>query len=255
MRGYTTQDKIRYWLLEDRTPVVKFVIIANVLTFLAAALFHIDSILQAAVFGSGQVMIMPWTLFTYPLIGMGMGLLSLFFAVYWLWWAGGSLERSWGSGTFGLYFFLMSAITALGLTIGSMLTSIPASVAGLWLPIAGVTVAFAMLNPEQQILFFFVIPLKLKYLALIDMIIVLVQYGSTNPLMGVFALAGCGVSYWYVKSGRSLRFPAQRSRAEIIRVNPAHAVRRSWNPLKRYKDYQAQKRLRNLLDNSGFKDK
>ncbi len=253
MRGYTTQDRVVYWIFKDRIPVTKLLIAVNVLTFLVMALFHPPQIQDYLSFVTVRAAIVPWTAVTYPLVGIG-GVISLLFAGYWLWWAGGSLERSWSSTAFALYFFLMSAATAAGIYVGGYLTHIPVVLEGLWLPIAGVTVAYALLNPEQQILFFFVIPLKLKYLALIDVIIVLVQYGSTNPLMGILALAGCGVSYWYVRSGRSLRFPVQRSRAEIIRVNPSHAVRRGWNPLKRYQDYKAQKRLRNLLDNSGFKD-
>jgi membrane associated rhomboid family serine protease len=247
MRGYTTQDKISYWIFQDRVPVVKLLIVANVVTFLAMELFRIGLVPQLLAFSPGRAIAMPWTLFTYPLLGVG-GVVSLLFAGWWLWFAGGSLERAWGSRTFGLYFFLMSAVTALGLYIGGLLTGVPVGAEGLWLPIAGVTVAFGMMNPEQQILFFFVIPLKLKYLALIDAAIVLVQYGSMNPLLGVFALAGCGVSYWYVRGGISIQLPTARPpRGEVIRVNPRYAVRKSWNPIKRYRDYRARKRLEDLF--------
>ena len=254
MRGYTTQDKIAYWLFKDRIPVVKLLIVSNVVTFLAMELFHVAQIPQLLAFSPGRAMDMPWTLFTYPLLGVG-GVMSMLFAGYWLWVAGGSLERAWGSRTFGLYFFLMSAVTALGLYVGSFLPhTVPVSAVGLWLPISGVTIAFAMMNPEQQILFFFVIPLKLKYLALIDVIVVLVQYGSTNPLLGLCALAGCGVSYWYVRSGRSISLPTPRPRGEVIRINPRYAVRKSWNPIKRYHDYREQKRLKDFLGKSGLGD-
>lgn len=247
MRGYSTQDRIAYWLFKDRIPVVKLLIVVNILTFLLDALLHIGQLLHYLAFTTVEVISMPWTLFTYPLLGAGAGVISLLFSAYWLWWAGGSLERSWGSRTFALYFFLTSAATALALFVGTLLTHIPVSLIGLWLPIAGVTVAFAMINPEQQILFFFIIPLKLKYLALIDAVIVLVSYGSMNPLLGLLALTGCAISYRYVRGGISLSVPERSRPDNIIRIKPRHAVRRSWNPIKWYRDYRARKRLRNLL--------
>ncbi len=246
MRGYTTKDKITYWLFQDRIPVVKLVIVANILTFLMMAIFRVAQVQQFLAFSADRVFVMPWTLFTYPLLGVG-GVLALLFGGYWLWMAGGSLERSWGSKTFGLYFFLMSAVTALSLFVGSMLTGRAVSLEGLWLPIAGVTVAFAMLNPEQVILFFFILPLKLKYLALIDAAIVLVQYGGMHPLLGLFALAGCGASYWYVCGPKPITFGAKRQRAEIIRITPPHAVRQPWSPTRWYQDYKAKKRLERML--------
>jgi len=247
MRGYTAQERLTYWLYRDRIPVVKLLIVSNVLAFLATALFGLGRILQGLAFGADRVFCMPWTLFTYPLVGSCCGLISLLFSGYWLWIAGGSLERSWGSRVFAWYFFLMSAVTALGLCIGSFLTGIPVGVSGLWLPLAGVTVAFAMLDPEQQILFLFIVPLKLKYLALIDVAVVLVSYGGGHPLLGVFALAGCAASYWYVRRGRWSGSRTSARRDGVIRVHPRHAVRRSWNPAKWYRDYRERKRLRDLL--------
>ena len=241
------RNDLTYWLFKDRIPVTKILILVNILTFLAIAIFRVQGVLHFLGFYSPTAIAMPWTAFTYPLVGMN-DLIGLLFAGYWLWFAGGSLERSWGSTTFGVYFFLMSAISALGLFVGSILTGIPVTVAGLWLPIAGVTVAFAMLNPEQQILFMFVIPLKLKYLALLDAALVFVSYGMKSPILGVFALAGCAVSLWYIRSGwRAGYRPSSYSDDKIIRMRPRHGARRNLNPIKWYKDYQERKRLNNLF--------
>ncbi len=249
--GESATDKALYWLIRDSIPVTKALIIINALFMLVLALFKTSPILPLLAFDPLTVFRLPWTIFTYPLLGVG-GVLSMVFAGYWLWIAGGSIERAWGSTRFAFYFFAMSALTAVGLFIGSVLTGTPAGAAGLWLPLAGVTVAFGMMNPEQVILFMFFIPLKLKYLALIDVAIVFFSYlGLGFPagiIMGLCALLGCAFSFWYVTRGTSLFFyrPAQRpQRGEVIRLHPR---RKQLNPLGWFKNKREEKKLRNFLD-------
>jgi len=241
-----------YWLFKDRIPVTKLLIISNVLTFALIALANLGVIVQLLAFQWTTFLIKPWSIVTYPLVWVG-DPLGLLFSGYWLWVAGGSLERNWGSQKFAIYFFSMCAVTAVGIFIGGWLTHADPTIAGLWLPLAGVTVAFAMLNPEQQILFFMIIPMKLKYLALIDVIIVLFSYGSGGRLLlGIFALAGCAMSYFYVKGRSSFsryeyRSPQQDTHDRIIRIYPQ---RRTFtlNPFKWYKEYKDRKRLKDFFD-------
>lgn len=251
MRGETGFDKFMNWLFVDRIPVTKLIIISNVLAFLLMALFRpVSGALGLLAFSSDWVMAQPWTVFTYPLIGVGGNPINMLFAGYWMWVAGGSLERAWGTRTFILYFFGMCAISAVGLLIGGMVSGVGTSAVGLWLPLAGVTVAFAMMNPEQQILFFFIIPLKLKYLALLDVVLVLVAYSQSGLLLGVFALAGCAFSYWYVRRGRSISYrsprPTTRSN-NVVRLYRKPSPLSKLNPLRWIKDYREKKRLRRLL--------
>lgn len=243
MRGYSASDKARYWLASGGIPVTKSLIVVNVLTLLLVTLFHLDSLWRLLVFDSSSVFAQPWTMFTYPLVGLE--ILSLLFAGYWLWVAGGSLERTWGSNTYAVFFFVISAITAVGLYLGGLLTHSAVGLVGLWMPLAALTVAFAMLNPEQRILFFFVIPLKLKYLALLDVVLVFISYGRVNLLLGVFALAGCAAAYLYVTRVICFDFGGGDN---VIHIRPKHAVRQSWNPFKRAKEKKDQKRLRDFLD-------
>ncbi len=258
MRYQTTNDRIRYWLFVDRIPVTKLVILANVLTFLIMALTRSPMLMGWMGFNTARVVAAPWTVFTYTLVAY-MGPISLLFACYWLWWAGGTLERSWGSGTYGVFFFGVSAITVLSIFAGTLLFQLNISVVGLWLPIAAITVAYAMLAPDQQILFFFVLPLKLKYLALIDIVLVLVSYRL--PL-GIFALAGCAVGYFYVTKIRvgsgyhhvrneSYRTEDNRS---FLRGDIRETVRR-FNLPARYREHRERERLRRLFERSNYGDK
>ncbi|MHB9035917.1 MAG: hypothetical protein ACYC64_04570 [Armatimonadota bacterium] len=248
MQGYTTGDRIKYWLFQDRTPVTKLIIVANLATFIAIALFKVYVIAGLLGFASGRALIMPWTFGTYPLVGAG-DLIGLLFGCYWLWVAGGSLERSWTSQRFAFYFFLMCAISALGLWAGAIILNLQVSIIGLWLPLAGVTVAWAMLNPEQQILFFFVIPMKLKYLALLDVALVLISYGQMSLLLGLFALSGLAFSYWYILPhdfGSSRR----RERGQVIQVHRRRSFLHKLNPFGWIKKKRDEDRLRKLFEDS-----
>ncbi len=244
MRGYTTQEKISYWLFADRIPVTKLLIVSNVVTFLAITLFDLGIIPAYLSFTTQTLISAPWTLVTYPLVGM-CGVLCLLFQGYWLWVAGGSLERSWGSAKFARFFFIMSAVSALGLLAGSVFAKEPIEATGLWLPLAGVTIAFAMMNPEQQILFFLIIPLKLKYLALIDVAVVLVSYGQVHLALGVCALAGCAYSYACVRPGWWSSFPRPDD-GKIVRVHR----RAAFSPLRAWKEHREREKLKRLFERS-----
>ncbi len=250
MQGRT--DKMIRWLYADRMPVTKGLIVINIATFLVVTLFRAEAVIALLGFSSMMAAAMPWTAITYPLLGVSGSVINLFFAGYWLWFAGGSLERSWGSRTFGIFFFSASALSALGLYLGSSITGIPTSAVGLWLPLAALTVAFAMLNPEQTILFAFIIPLKLKYLAVISAAMVLISFGQAHILLGLFSLAGCSYAYWYVRRGarpvhqrRKLQY---EDSGRVIRIRDKHSIWRSLSPAARYRDYRDRKRLKDFFN-------
>lgn len=247
MRGYTTSERINYWLFADRIPLTKILIISNVATFIAVVLFKLGIITNLLIFKTNNAFLMPWTLVTYPMVYVG-DIIGLLFSAYWLWVAGGSLERSWTTRRFGIYFFLMCIISAGGIWVGSFLLNTPMMVVGLWLPLAGVTVAWAMLNPEQQILFFFIIPMKLKYLALLDVALVLLTYGQIHLLMGLFALIGCAFSYWYIQP-----HDFGSNRGQVIRVRQGRSFFNKLNPFGWFKEKRDKDRLRRLFEDS-FKD-
>jgi hypothetical protein len=122
-------------------------------------------------------------------------------------------------------------------------------VIGLWLPLAGVTVAWAMLNPEQQILFFFIIPMKLKYLALLDVALVLISYGQIHLALGLFALLGCAFSYWYILP-HDFGLSRSRDRGQVVRVHPRRGFLHKLNPFGWIKEKRDKDRLKKLFEDS-----
>ncbi len=239
-------------MFRDRIPLTKGLILSNAITFFLIALGRLQIIPDLLAYSPDTVTIRAWTLVTYPLVAGG-DVIGILFSCYWLWIAGGTLERSLGTTRFGVFFFLMSAISALGLLAGTLLSGAAIGAQGLWLPLAGTTVAFAMMNPEQQILFFFIIPMKLKYLALLDVALVLLSYGRISLILGVTALAGCAYAYWYVRRGAAFGWDSvRRERPPVVRVRQRPSLLSRLNPFARLRERRERKRLEDLFRKSGM---
>lgn len=245
MPSRMTIDDIVYWFTRDRIPFTKAVVALSVLSFLAN-LFDRTGVFRAfLIFKPSLFILKPWSVFTYPLVQLDA--LSLLFAGYWMWVAGGSLERTWRTRTFAVFFLGVSAISALGIWLGYMATGIPVPLSGLWVPLAAVTVAFGMQNPEQVILFMLIIPMKLKYLAAISAGLLFAGFSRIHFLLGLFSLVGCAAAYWYVRYGYDINLGLGRSHWDnVVRINPSRSRRKGL--LGWYRDWRERKRLRDFLD-------
>lgn len=245
MPSRMTIDDIVYWFTKDRIPLTKAVVAVSALAFLAN-LFDRTGVFRAfLIFDPSLFILKPWSILTYPVVQLDA--LSLLFAGYWMWVAGGSLERIWRTRTFAVFFLGVSAISALGIWLGYMATGIPVSLSGLWVPLAAVTVAFGMQNPEQVILFMLIIPMKLKYLAVISAGLLFVGFGRIHFLLGLFSLVGCAAAYWYVRYGCDINLGLGCShRDNVVRIDPFSSRRKGL--LGWYRDWRERKRLRDFLD-------
>ncbi|MCI9615400.1 MAG: rhomboid family intramembrane serine protease [Dorea sp.] len=108
-----------------------------------------------------------WRIVTFIIQPPSDSLVFIVFALYLYYMIGQHLEQAWGAFRFNLYFFsgmLFHVIAAL----------LAYAVTGLILPMSiwylnmSLFFAFAALYPDVQFLVFFMIPVKVKYLALID---------------------------------------------------------------------------------------
>ncbi len=111
--------------------------------------FNRDLILQ------GQV----WRLLTFLFMPEGSALFMVI-TLYLYWMMGTALEREWGSVKFNLFYLCAWLLTIVAgfITGGATNHFINMSL----------FFAFAILYPEQQFLLFFLIPVKVKWLAIID---------------------------------------------------------------------------------------
>lgn len=104
----------------------------------------------------GQV----WRLLTFVFLPPDSSLLFIAFSLYFYYWIGGSLEHTWGAFRFNLYYLcgMLGAIAACLITGSSTNFYLNMSL----------FFAFAALYPDMQLMLFFVIPVKIKWLAWLD---------------------------------------------------------------------------------------
>ena len=140
----------------------------NVLYF--ALRFDRDAILR------GQV----WRLISYIFIPSDNNPLFLAISMYFYYILGKSIESIWGTFRFNLFYFCGILIT----DIAALLMGVSAGASSLNLSLL---LAFATLFPENQVLLFFIIPLKMKYLAWFYFVVTIINALGMN-FFPLFAL-------------------------------------------------------------------
>ena len=111
-----------------------------------------------------------WRVLTFVFVPESSSLLSLLISVYFYYFIGGTLENEWGSFNFNCYYLIgmicnivASVFTGFGTSYFLNLT---------------LFFAFSMLYPDFQLLLFYIIPLKAKWIALIDALFYLYEFIS-----------------------------------------------------------------------------
>lgn len=106
---------------------------------------------------SGQV----WRVFSYALLPGSLGFVWLLFGVFFMWMLSDGLEQAWGAFRVNLYLLAGLFFGAIGGFIGPM----PDHGWLLWM---SVLFAFAFYYPDHEILLYFIVPLKMKWVAWIS---------------------------------------------------------------------------------------
>ncbi|MEA2553791.1 MAG: hypothetical protein QOJ65_1967 [Fimbriimonadaceae bacterium] len=129
----------------------------------------------------------PWTALTYPLAANPRDILGIFFMSYWMWVIGATVEREFGWKRFLGFFVAMTLIPALMMLVAHAAFGRSPTLYGLYLPVAGVTIAWATRWPTQQILFMLIIPIQAKWLGWLTAAFVVLGYGVPIPFIGLLA--------------------------------------------------------------------
>lgn len=101
-----------------------------------------------------------WRIITFLFLPPDSSPLFVVFALYFYWLIGKSLEQQWGSFRFNIYYF----IGVIGTIIGGIITGLTTNT---YLNLS-LFLAFAVLFPNFEVLLFFFIPIKIKYLGMLD---------------------------------------------------------------------------------------
>ncbi len=108
-----------------------------------------------------------WRIVTYVLLPTNGGIflvISLFF-YYWL---GESMERLWGSTKFTVYYVSGTLLTALASLLAYLIDGISVPIYGAVYVNTALFLAFALNYPDAMVNIYFIIPVKMKWLAALE---------------------------------------------------------------------------------------
>ena len=177
--------------------LMKIIIIGNIITFLINYLDTTGTFLSFLLFSprlilKGQV----WRLISFIFIPNYSSSFSFAISMYFYYFIGNTLEQQWGQARFNVYY--------LGGLLLSIIYGVIASACGVFVEYEvnayyinmSMFFAFAALWPDFTVLLFFFIPIKMKWLALIDaavFIFDMLKYSTLYPLVAIINfLIFCG---------------------------------------------------------------
>ena len=185
----------------------------------------------------------PWTLVTFQFIHGGM--FWFFISMLVLWIMARPLEEEWGSPRFGA-FWLVSTLGAAGaaVVLGRPLAS------DVFLS-ASLLFTFATKFPDTQFYLFFVLPVKVKWLALVGGGFLLLSSFAYGVMGGIVNAVGMSSGYVFflvtrrLPSRRQVSFKLKARKAEMARRSQDDAAERRntvWDPRVREAAERARER-------------
>lgn len=201
---YVSIANVAFWVLGAiNRPFLSY------LSFDAAAILH------------GQV----WRLVTFMLYPPSTGLLA-FIAFYFYYWIGSTLEQYWGSGQFTIYFFTGVILTILYGFLIYFVTGSNVRLDSQYIYLS-MFFSFAALFPDMQVLFMYIIPIKMKYLAIVDAVFFALAV-ITNPFPVNLLPLVAVLNFFLFCGGDLLRYirPVRASQSTVNFRRESRRIRR-----------------------------
>ena len=186
--------------------LMKWIVIGNVLVYLLAVFAGYEAVsflgFSWAAVARGEL----WRLVTFVFMpgyySQGDLLwLALFLYLYYM--IGTTLEREWGTAKFNLYYLSGVVLTIIVGIIGYYAFGPGVTIYGTYYIGMSMFLAFACLYPEAQVLLFFIIPLKVKWLAILDVVLfavdilaALLRFDIVSAFLPIIALLNFLVFFW-----------------------------------------------------------
>ncbi len=143
---------------------------------------------------------------------------------------GHSLENVWGTFRFNFYFFSGILLTILAELILYVAVGIPVYYGGMNYLYQSMFFAFCLLFPDETFMLYFVFPLKAKYLAALDallLIVQIIQYTANGAYSYAIAIVVAMLNFfifWWMYRGNSRFNPRQRARTVKFRQQTAQKM-------------------------------
>ena len=162
--------------------LMRYIVIGNVVVYILSLLsrnadataldflaFNLNGLLH------GEV----WRLVSFVFVPGYASPFALIISLYFYYWIGSTLERQWGTAKFNLYYFSGVLLTVIGTVLASLISGTNFTIVGTEYVNLSMFLAFALLFPDTQVLLFFIIPIKMKWLAIIDGVLFAVEIISS----------------------------------------------------------------------------
>lgn len=186
--------------------LMKFIVFGNVLVYLLTVFagYNAVSFLEFnwLAIRSGEL----WRLVTFIFMPGYTSLrdaIWLFFFLYLYYMIGTTLEREWGTAKFNLYYLSGAVLTVIVGIIMALATGHNIYISGADYVNLSMFFAFAMLYPETRFLIFYIIPVKVKWLAWLDAAVFalsvlrsLLRLDLIGALLPIIALLNFFVFFW-----------------------------------------------------------
>src|SRR5579863_4286479 len=181
------------WLLISNTAIFFLMAVAGQLGF--EQRFWIFELVPRAVIFNLAI----WQLVTYMFLHAG--LLHILFNMLTLYWFGPDLERTWGLQRFLKYYFVCGIAAGICVVIAELIAGSNTRTLGASGAIYGVLLAYGLLFPDRQILFFFIIPMKVRHFVWIMGLLAFYSSiaGGNSGVSNVAHLGGLLVGYLYIR--------------------------------------------------------
>ena len=195
--------------------------VVNPYLYYSLLAFDVEKILQ------GQI----WRLVTFLIQPVSSLNLFLLFELYLYYMIGTSLERAWGSFRFNLYFLSGILFNILGAILVYAITGATIDVSLTYIN-QSMFFAYAALYPNVQLLLFFVIPIKIKYLGIMYGVVYLYEAFTylrggywLNTVTMIFALANFLLYFFATRNYKRVSPREYKRKAKFKRE-----VRNAYNP-------------------------
>ncbi|MDD4715252.1 MAG: rhomboid family intramembrane serine protease [Oscillospiraceae bacterium] len=187
--------------------LMRWVVIGNIVVYLLAMMDRSGTFLGLLYFSPslilrGQI----WRLVTFLFVPIFGNLFFTAISLYFYYFIGATLEREWGTAKFTLfYLFGIGFNVAAGLLSGFLTGNSMVGLSAQYLNLS-MFFAFASLFPNMQVLLFFILPIKIKWLAWVDALYFALQIIMISPaiykILPVIAL----LNYFLFFGGEILGF-------------------------------------------------
>lgn len=215
--NYNLERRLRRYAISD---LIKYVVFGQgilyalmmVMPTLGYRLYSLMTLTRRGLF-AGQI----WRLVTFIFVPPSSSPLFIIFSLYFYYMIGMSLERRWGKVKFNLYYFIgmLAAIVACLIT----------GYAGNTFLNLSLFFAFAAMFPEEEVLLFMILPIKMKYLAVLDAALYTYQFLVGNASTRV-TIVLCLLNVFLFLGGDLINMIRRESRYWKTRYNFRKTMRK-----------------------------